>query len=66
MKCYKKVFNKRDLLKYYGFFIIASILVLLIICLILFFVKYYNVLIKELNEIVTAKKEKESSKIKRI
>ena len=59
MKCYKKVFNKRDLLKNYGFFIIASILVLLIICLILFFVKYYNVLIKELNEIVTAKKEKE-------
>jgi len=60
MKCYKIVFNKKDLFKNFGFYIIASNLVLLVICLILFFAKYYNILIKELNEIVTAKKGNEN------
>ena len=37
VKCYKMVFEKENLIKNYGFFILMSILIISIICKILFF-----------------------------
>ena len=56
IKCYKMVFEKENLIKNYGFFILCSILLLSIICKILFCLKYYQSLINEINEIIKAKK----------
>ena len=56
IKCYKMVFEKENLIKNYGFFIIVSILVILIICTILFCSKYYQSLINEIYAIIRAKK----------
>ena len=56
IKCYKMVFEKENLINNYGFFILISILLILIICQILFFLRYYQLLIKEINAIIRAKK----------
>jgi len=56
VKCYKMVFEKENLIKNYGFFILMSILIISIICKILFFLKYYQILIFEIKEIIKAKR----------
>ena len=55
-KCYKIVFNKKNIISNYGSFILITIFILFIICLIIFYSKSLNSLIKEINEIIKAKK----------
>ena len=55
-KCYKIVFNKKNIISNYGSFIIITIFILFIICLIIFYSKSLNSLIKEINEIIKDKK----------
>ena len=54
IKCFKKVFNVKHILKNYGFFIFTFILLLYIICVLLFLLKYYFSLKKEINILITS------------
>ena len=51
MKCYKNVFNKKGLVKNYGFFIYLFIFILFFICIFLFYYKYNNLLHKEIDKV---------------
>ena len=61
MKCYKYVFNK-SLIKNYGFFIMLIIFLLFLACLIIFLSFSFFKLIKEINNIVSAFKNKREEK----
>ena len=62
MKCYKNVFNKNNLFKNYGSIIIFLIFILFFVTLILFYCKYWKKLLKEINDIIEAKKNKNNYK----
>ena len=62
IKCYKNVFNKKNIISNYGSLIIVFIFILFIICLIIFYSKSLNKLIKEINEIIKAKKNMKKNK----
>ena len=64
IKCYKIIFNKENLFKNYGFFLISFILIFLFISVILFICKYFQSLIIEINKIKYAKKNMNSSQKK--
>ena len=57
MKCYKKVFTKKNLIKNYGFFIYIFIYFLYIICLLLFLLKFYSKLKKEIMKLIKTKEK---------
>ena len=49
MKCYKIAFKKENIKSNYGFFILGFIIFLFILCLFLFYYKYYNLFLAEIN-----------------
>ena len=55
IKCYKIVFNKENIVKNSGFYIIILNILFLIICDILYIFKYHNTLSKEIMQIKIAK-----------
>ena len=55
MKCFNNVFNKKELLKNYGFFIYIFIYLFFFICFFLFYCKYYLSLKNEIDKIVEIK-----------
>ena len=57
IKCYKSVFNK-SLKKNYGFFIILLIMLLFIVSICIFYIKSFNILKNDINDIVSALKDK--------
>ena len=60
IKCYKTVFNKKNIEKNYGFFIIIFIFIFYFICIIIFYFKSRTNLIQEIIEIIKAKNIKEN------
>ena len=55
MKCFKNVFNK-SLIKNYGFFILAFVILFYFVCLFIFIFKSYQKIIVDINDIVSALK----------
>ena len=49
MKCYKIAFKKENIKSNYGFYILDFIILLFILCLFLFYYKYYNLFLAEIN-----------------
>ena len=56
LKCFKNVLSKDSIKKNYGFFIFLTINILFIISTCIFYFKNYYYIIKEINEIILAKK----------
>ena len=54
IKCFKTVFDKKNIKNNYGFFIIIFIMVLFYICLIVFYCKYLEKIICEFQNIIKA------------
>ena len=60
IKCYKLVFLLNNIKLNFGFYIFCFITFTLFICIILFYVKFYSLLIQEIDEIISALKYKNS------
>ena len=56
VKCYKIAFSKKNIIKNYGFYILSFIVLYCFICTILFYSKFYESLIEEINIIISALK----------
>ena len=56
MKCYKQVFNKKDIINNYGFYFMIIIIFLFFICLIIFISKSFDKLKYEIKSIIFALK----------
>ena len=56
IKCYKIAFNNKNIIKNYGFYILSFIFLFCIICSILFYSKFYDSLIEEINVIISTLK----------
>ena len=54
LKCYKIVFMIQNFKNNYGSFIILSIIILYFICLILFCAKYFNLLKRQINKLISS------------
>ena len=65
IKCFRHVFNK-SIAKNYGFFIILFIIVLFIVCMSIFYIKSFNILKNDINNIVIALKDKNKLSSKKI
>ena len=57
IKCFKNVFDK-SIKNNFGFFIILLIILLFIICICIFYIKSFNILRNDINDIILALKEK--------
>ena len=55
LKCYKKVFKGKSLIKNYGFFIFLFLYIYYFISLFLFYFKFYGILINKIKIIIDAK-----------
>ena len=58
LKCYKKVFKGKSLIKNYGFFIFLFLYIYYFISLFLFYFKFYAILINKIKIIIDAKMNK--------
>ena len=56
LKCFKSVFKPNSIIKNYGFYIFAFIHITFYICIALFYFKFYDILIKQIKQIVFSKK----------
>ena len=57
LKCYKKVFISDIFTTNYGFYIYTFIIIIYFLCLFLFYKKYFNILLNEIDKISIAKNE---------
>ena len=67
LKCYKKVFIIKNLIKNYGFLFYSFMLLLYVICLLIFYLKSFSILTKEakkiVNDIESVSKQKKIKKV---
>ena len=65
IKCFKSVFKPNSIKKNYGFYIFAFIHIMFYVCINLFYFKYYDILEKQIKQIVFSKKFIDTLMIKR-
>ena len=65
IKCIKSVFKPNSIKKNYGFYIFAFIHIMFYVCINLFYFKYYDILIKQIKQIVFSKKFMDTLMVKR-
>ena len=58
IKCYKIAFQINNIKINYGFYIFCFLIIIIFICTLLFYIKFYSLLIQEINEIISAIKNK--------